>query len=213
MHKDLVIIGIDPGLVNIGIAIACKSFKGTTTITTTAKDPLAKRLQIISDTLETILKTVRSPKESVRIIIEGVFSAPRKHLAEVLQALGVIKTSVSKHFGPTHIISPGPALWLRDLLGTYKKGTHKTQIKTLIESCGWHPNNQHEADAAGLVLWFLKKEDTHEEIITAPDLQNPPVRGHRVRRHRPSTKTRTSSRGVTRSCSGTSKTKRLNGSK
>lgn len=169
-NKEIIIIGIDQGYANLGIAILSYnldskeiSIKETQTITTSAQDEMTIRLKKIYDDIYVILKKYKNIKFAgcERLFHNNVQKNGRNKSANIMytnMATGVIyylcaKKHISmKEFAPTTVkkVLTGD--------GRATKEEVEKALNDLIEKYKVEVKSNHESDAIAIALTVINKE-------------------------------------------------------
>jgi len=150
-----VIIGIDPGIANCGFALWPNRLAYT--IKTPATWTTSQRLDHLWRHLEAIVANARlyNPESGVRVVIEDFITTRKMRGAGgVHRVIGVFQLGLKK-LG-VDVVLVKPRQWLQGL-GVQGSG-HKVDTMALVRQLGWVNVDQHAADAAGLVEWWLCTE-------------------------------------------------------
>ena len=147
------ILGVDPGLANLGLGAIETSgtearLLGAQLVTTSARDDLGARLQLLYLAVEEMLATHRIEA----LAVEGQFFHRQRDAAmKVGQALGVVH--LAAHRADVGVYGYGPMQVKQALVGTGR--ADKAQVTFMVRallSLARTPQNHHVADALALAL-------------------------------------------------------------
>jgi crossover junction endodeoxyribonuclease RuvC len=147
------ILGIDPGIANLGLGAVEVSRDGPRSlhaelVRTRASDAEGERLAAIADALACVLTTLRPDA----VALEGQFFHRQRDTAlKVAQATGVVMLVAHRHEVPVHRY--GPLQVKQALVGTGR--ADKAQVVFMVRSLlglGRTPLDHHVADALALAL-------------------------------------------------------------
>jgi len=160
------ILGIDPGLLNLG-CVLLEVEKGeiatiyAETLKTSPQDPLSKRLFYLYKELERLL---RERKPEVIVLEEAIPKANPQSTAKVMQTKTLVFL-LSEEMGiPLRLYHP--SFWKSFLLGNgmAKKGEIKKFLKGLLGDKIGLIKNEHLADALALTLVYALEENLIKEF-------------------------------------------------
>lgn len=147
-RKNNVIIGIDPGLANLGISLYPE--KIAVTLTTHKKDATKARLAQIISFFATFIK---AHKPGV-VVMEDFFSfGPQKNTDSIGKVVGSVLGMCAVKSIPVVLYRPND--WLK-ILGLDGEN-HKEDTNKYILTKDWQIDSQHAADSAGMVEAYLKE--------------------------------------------------------
>jgi len=155
------VLGIDPGLLNLGCVLLEVEEGGIATIyaetlKTSPQDPLSKRLFYLYKELERLL---RERKPEVIVLEEAIPKANPQSTAKVLQTKTLIYLLSEELVIPLRLYHP--SFWKSFLMGNgmAKKGEVKKFLKGLLGDKIGLIKNEHLADALALALVYALEEN------------------------------------------------------
>ena len=141
----MVVVGIDPGICNCGVAVVNEG--RVTYLATFSGNKQESPYAFLYHSLQELFKAYR-PNVA---IVEGAFQA--SHFANPhIEAIGIIKAVAGEERIPISTYSP--SAWKKILLGDgwMKKG----DVLASMQRAGYGVRSTHEADALALALTYLK---------------------------------------------------------
>ena len=139
------IVGVDPGVRNLGFAVfEDKEFITSGVITTGERSYVELFLRF------SLLLYYHHPG---MVVVEGAFQRSRFANPHI-EAIALIKTVTEAMNINTHTYAPSS--WKKILLSN--GWAKKEEVREFIKSLGYEVKSQHEADAICLALTYLKEE-------------------------------------------------------
>ena len=156
MSSPLVVIGLDPGLANLGLGAVRELGRevvllGSTLIRTSPRSPQAERLMDLYQAIEAFMLTHRPDA----LVIEGQYFHQQRDTAfKVGQAVGVALLAAARQDVP--VFEYGPLQVKQALVGSGRAS--KAQVTFMVRAMlrlPSTPDSHHVADALALALTHL----------------------------------------------------------
>ncbi len=167
----MIILGIDPGLATTGYGIIKLEIKNQKLkiinfgcIKTSPNLPFAKRLEIISDELEKIIKKNKPDKVGMEKIF---FAKNAKTAMQVGEARGVITLGIIRHQIPLVELTP---LQVKQALTGYGQAS-KQQIQKMVKMILSLKDIPRPDDAADALAIAITASGTKDEFNSCPGLK------------------------------------------
>lgn len=169
-NKEIIIIGIDQGYANLGIAILGYnleskqiSFKEAKTITTSPKEEMTIRLKQIFDDVYGMLKNYKNIKFAgcERLFHNNVQKNGRNKSANIMytnMATGVLYYLCAKKKIPMKEYAPTTVKKVLTGSGKATKEEVEQALNDLIEKYKIEVKSNHESDAIAIALTIINKE-------------------------------------------------------
>lgn len=150
MKDSIDILGVDPGLANIGVSYFPNKFGYT--ITTSKELPQTMRIEMILEQINDIMSVDRVEL----LIIEDFKNFGRRKNVDAIQKVvgGLVGLAIAH--GIEYVLYE-PAKWLKHL--GINGNDHKEKTRQLILERDWTVDSQHAIDACGLIEAYLNIKD------------------------------------------------------
>ncbi len=160
----MIVVGIDPGLANLGIGVVQEigktpHFVHSELVRTSSELETAQRLAMIYRAVKGVLE-VHAP-EALAIESQYFHERQAANAFKVGQAAGVVLLACAQHGVP--VFEYGPMQVKQALVGT--GGASKEQVIFMVRATlalPKNPESTHAADALGLALTHLASRRVHE---------------------------------------------------
>ena len=154
----MVVLGIDPGIANVGFGVI-KSHSRLSYIVsgTLITNPRMSQVRRIYSITRRIKHIIGATEPDIIVIEDFIPFRTRKNMGHISQAYGAIQYVAED--SEARLIIVRPNIWIRQLLGLTQRAKYSkiTTMKYIERNLSVNPKSEHEADALGLALWYLKK--------------------------------------------------------
>ncbi|MBS3967759.1 MAG: crossover junction endodeoxyribonuclease RuvC [Truepera sp.] len=165
MSAPLVVVGLDPGLANLGLGAVRElgrevTLLGSALVRTSPRSPQAERLLALYQATEAFILAHRPGA----LVIEGQYFHQQRDLAfKVGQAVGVALLAAARHGVP--VFEYGPLQVKQALVGSGRAS--KAQVTFMVRAMlrlPHSPDSHHVADALALALTHLSYRRLQEAV-------------------------------------------------